>query len=232
MKTALCFACTGRSIEYTFDNIKENLIDDIPNCDVIVYLAKGPKSDLAKEYIETLDNAKVYVEEEEDIDLSPYTFRPNWPGRANSSHQIFMNMVKSRSYMKTLIEKQNTDYDRVIFSRMDVIFEEPVNKLICDLDLSNLWVPYFHNWGGYNDRFAVSNKENMFEYFSLYENLADYCREGLILHAETSLKYHLDYKTNVDTKRFKIRFCRIRANGEVHDDYDRLLQQDVYPCDV
>tara|TARA_R110002096_G_scaffold64721_1_gene157564 strand:- start:340 stop:1035 length:696 start_codon:yes stop_codon:yes gene_type:complete len=231
MKTALCFACTGRSIEYTFDNIKHNLIDDIPNCDVIVYLAKSPKSDLAKERLETLDNVKVYVEPEEDMDLSPYTFRPDWPGRANSSHQIFMNMVKSRSYMKTLIEKQNTHYDRVIFSRMDIIFEEPVNNLIRDLDLSNLWVPYFHNWGGYNDRFAVSNKENMFEYFSLFENLEDYCREGLILHAETSLKYHLD-KANVDTKRFKIIFYRIRANGEITDNYDRFLEAGVHSCDA
>jgi len=232
MKTALCFTGTGRSIEYTFQNIKKNLIDDIPNRDVIVYLAENSKSNLAKSYFEELDNVKIYVEKEEEIDLTPYNFLPGWPGRENSSEQIFMNMVKSRSRMKTIIDEQNTDYDRVVFSRMDIVFEKPVNQLICDLDLSKLWVPYFHNWGGYNDRFAVSTKENVFKYFSLYDNLEEYCKEGLLLHAETSLKYHLDNKTDANVKRFPIRFCRIRANGDVHEDVDQLLREDVSLCDV
>ena len=30
-KTALCFACTGRSIEHTFDNIKKNLFNNRSN---------------------------------------------------------------------------------------------------------------------------------------------------------------------------------------------------------
>lgn len=218
MKTALCFTGTGRSIEYTFSNLKQNLIDNISNCDVIVYLADNPKAVIAKEYFESLDNTEVYINKEEPVDLEPYRFRAGWPGRKTSSHEIFINMLKSRSYMKTLIDKKNKDYDRVIFSRMDIEFEKPVNKLIADLDISSLWVPNFHDWGGYNDRFAVSSKENMFEYFSLYDNIIDYCKSGHILHAETSLFHHLKNK-NIEVKKFKILFRRVASDGSLRESF-------------
>ena len=37
MNTVICFAGTGTAIEHTFQNLKEYLIDDIGNSDVIVF---------------------------------------------------------------------------------------------------------------------------------------------------------------------------------------------------
>ena len=233
-KTALCLLGTGRSIEYTFENLKEFLINDLTNCDVIVYLTKNDKSDLARKYFETLSNAKIYVVEEAPLNTSEYTFMADWPSRPNSSHQIYLQMIKSRSYMNELIELQNKDYDRVIFSRMDVIYQKRVAPLIKDLDLSNIWIPNFHNWlGGYNDRFAVSSKQNMFDYFSIYEYAKQYCFEKHVLHAERTLRHHLS-KKKCSVKIFNILFARVDGKGKPRETFEKLLTDEdaILPCDI
>ena len=220
MNTALCLTGTGRSIEHTFDNLKEYLIDDIDNHDVIVYLTKNSKSDIAKKYFNKLDNAIVHVVEEHPIPVTDYNFHYRWPPKT-SSREIFIQMIKSRSYMNKLIDQTDKKYNRVIFSRMDVVYEKPVGSLIENLDLSKIWIPDFHNYGGYNDRFAVSTRENMFNYFSLYDNIEEYMSHGHLLRAETSMKYHLD-TMNSDVKTFDIKFVRIKGNGEPVEDFSEL----------
>jgi hypothetical protein len=45
MNTAICISGMGRSIEYTFQNIKTRLIDTFDKPDVFVYVAKNRESD-------------------------------------------------------------------------------------------------------------------------------------------------------------------------------------------
>ena len=45
MNTAICISGMGRSIGYTFQNIKSKLIDTFEKPDVFVYIAKNRKSD-------------------------------------------------------------------------------------------------------------------------------------------------------------------------------------------
>jgi len=225
MKTALCLIGTGRSIEYTFNNLKNFLIDDIES-DVIVYLTKNKKSPIAEEYFNTLDDVNINVIEETPLDESAYQFLGGWPA-PTTTREIYLQMLKSRSYLNTLIEETNQEYDRVIFSRMDVIYEKPVNDIIKDLDLSKTWIPEFHNWlGGYNDRFAVSNQENMFNYFSVYDNIDKYASEGHALHAESTLKYHLN-KMNIPVEKFDIKFSRVRGDVEIVPS-DASLQKNAH----
>ena len=186
MDTAICFAGTGAAIEHTFQNLKECLIDDIDDSDVIVYLAKSQHSDNAQNYFLQLSNSYVSVVEEEALSIKPYQFREGFPPNPNSSREIFMQMLKSKSYFNTLIDQRekhlNKKYDRVIFSRMDVKYEQPIKKSVDRLDLSKLWLPNFHNWcEGYNDRFAVASRENMRHYFSVYEYVDIYAKEQLSL---------------------------------------------------
>jgi len=233
MKTAICLAGTGRQIDYTFDNLKEYLIQDIKNSDIIVYITKNDNSDKARLCFEKLENTYIHIVEETPIDITPFKFQYKWPPNPAMNHalgrQIYLQMLKSRLHINYLIdhteEITNKKYDRVIFSRMDVVYEKPVYDLIKDLELlSNLvWVPSFHNWGGSNDRFAVSNREGMEKYFSLYKHVEKYCQQGHMLHAESTLKHHLN-NMEMDTRRFDIRFARYR-HGEQHDDFNAIATQ-------
>ena len=40
MKTAICFTGTGRSLEYTGDNIRKFLVEAHPGCDVFIHVAE------------------------------------------------------------------------------------------------------------------------------------------------------------------------------------------------
>ena len=239
MKTAICIFGTGRCIDHTFDNLKANVIGAFDERDVYVYIAKGPHSDKTRKLFESLGNTFIKVVEEEPLDLSNYSFLPNWPpttsvhGRVSldKGRQVYLQMIKSRSVMNDWLDQSGKEYDQVIFSRMDVIYEEPVSKNIDGLDLSKIWIPHFHHWlGGYNDRFAVSNREGMRQYFSVYDGVIKYVDEGHILHAESTLKHHLEaVGSNVGI--FKIGFSRIR-NGKPHDDFKMLNTQAVRSCNT
>ena len=234
MNTAICLAGTGTAIEHTFQNLKECLIDNIDNSDVIVYLAKNPHSDNAQNYFLQLSNSCVSVVEEETLSIKPYRFQEGFPPNPNSSREIFMQMLKSKSHLNTLIDQNekrlNKKYDRVIFSRMDVKYEQPIKESVDRLDLSKLWLPNFHNWcEGYNDRFAVSSRENMRHYFSVYDYVDIYTKERHCFHAETTLKYHLD-KKGVDIGIFELYFSRVRSGGLPHESYERIKTQAMRPC--
>ena len=224
-KTALCFACTGRSIEHTFDNIKKNLIDRIDNHDIILYLTKGKFSDVALKKFERENVVNCRVVDEVPFDLAPYTFRPSWPPafvcNLEPGRQVYLQKIKSRSILNDMIDETGNDYDRVIFSRLDVLYDEPFKKEFNDFDLDFINIPDFHNWGGYNDRFAISNRNNMRKYFSLFDRIDEYSREGVVLHAETNLKLHLD-RQGARIKHFPIRFIRVRGGGKLHESVEEL----------
>jgi len=128
MNTAICFTGTGREIEHTFDNLRENVIDPFDNRDVIVYITDTPKAKETEKYFQTLDDVYINVVKEEPLDISKYNFLNNWPPSQerfglDRARQIYLQMLKSRSYMNDLIDQIDKKYDRVIFSRMDVIYK-------------------------------------------------------------------------------------------------------------
>ena len=49
MKTAICISGIGRSIQHTFDNLRDKLIGSFENPTVFVYVGKSKNSDIAIE---------------------------------------------------------------------------------------------------------------------------------------------------------------------------------------
>lgn len=236
MNTAICFTGTGRSIEHTFGNIERNVINPFCGSDVIVYITDTPKAEETKAYFDLIDNSYTHIVREERVDSSKYLFDGQWPGPRNGTiehgRDIFIQMLKARSHINTLIDQTGKKYDRVIFSRMDVLYEEPIKKKLDGLDLSKLWIPNFHNWlGGYNDRFAVSSRENMRHYFSIHDSIDQYAEEGHIFQAENTLKYHLD-KAGIPVNVFKFCFARVGGSGESRDDFKHIQNEALRPCDI
>jgi len=250
MNTAICFAGNGRAIEHTFENLRKNIIDPFECRDLIVYIVDSPKAAQVKEYFESLGNAYVHVVKEglrgsvhdgirfaSGLAIDKYSLDEGFKGSLIGRHgqagpQVFFNMLQSRSYLNSLIDQTKQKYDRVIFSRMDVKYERPIKASIDRLDLSKLWLPNFHHWGdGYNDRFAVSSRENMRHYFSVYDHVDIYAKEGHRFNAEPTLKYHLD-KKGAEVGIFELYFTRVRNGGLSHESFEAIKTQAMRPCTI
>jgi hypothetical protein len=226
MKTAICFTGTGRSLDYTHKNIKENLIKDFHDCDVFILGADSPHSNKIVEYFKNERYVKsLAIVEEPEYDLSGLRFRPEWPASKLSSRQVYIKMIQSRKQMEQIISdyesKNGVSYDRVIFSRLDVRYFDSVYNHIADLDLSAVYVPDFHNEfggaiNGYNDRFAIGNRENMRTYFNIPDSISAFMENGGNLHAETLLKWHMLHR-QVKVLKIPVRFTRVRPDGGEED---------------
>ena len=134
-------------------------------------------------------------------------------------------MIEARKRMGDILSKYENDnnfvYDRVIFSRLDVAYFEQICKVVDKLDMNTLYIPDFHNvFGsaidGFNDRFAIGNRKDMDIYFKVPDSLAPFVSSGGEIHAETLLKWHMNYN-KVKVLKAPIRFTRVKAGGIEED---------------
>lgn len=217
MKTAVCFTGICRSLEYTHRNIKEKLLDVIGEHDVFVHISENDNSHKAEKYLKDYNIKKILVEKETPIPLDEFTFEKAWhPVGPEIYLQMLFSMRRCNDMMLEYEKNNGFEYDRIIRSRLDVTYFESVEQ-INDYDLSYLYLPDFHCWhevqgAGYNDRFAVGNRRDMNIYLTEYDSLKKYAKEGKILHAESTLRYHLE-KNNVKVKLCPVRFTRVRGDG-------------------
>ena len=226
MKTAICFTGTGRSLEYTHENIKKYLIDPEEDCDIFAHVSESKHVDQIEKYFKFDNIVGLRIEKDEEMNLEGLRWQTNWPAGPHSGpfpKQTYLNMLLSREKVGKMLEEYSERtgviYDKVIFSRLDVSF---LKEIPADLDLSNICVPDFHNFdrvqgGGCNDRFAVSNYNNMKIYFSEYGRVPEFVLKGGHLHAESTLFWHLT-TSGLRIARYPIRFTRIRPGGKSIDE--------------
>jgi len=234
MKTAICFTGTCRSLEHTHENIK-NLLVNTTGADVFLLIADNPHAHKVHEYFNLPQTKKLIIEEEPSYDLTGLQFRPGWPPPTTTT-QIYYKMIKSRQrcdeVLKAYEEEEGEEYERVIFSRLDVKYFNDVAPLIDKTDLNNLYVPDFHNTfggaiDGYNDRFAVSNRKNMHIYFDAVESAHPFVDSGGRITAETLLKWHLT-NSQVNVMHVPVRFTRVRPDGSEIDERLKNFQPGVH----
>tara|TARA_B100000900_G_scaffold281979_1_gene241267 strand:- start:6906 stop:7634 length:729 start_codon:yes stop_codon:yes gene_type:complete len=223
-KTAICFTGTCRALQFTHENIKNNLIFSNPNCDLFFFITKNKHSDKINEYFKDIDNANIIIDTEDEEDLSGLIFKPLWPNPP-STHQIFMRMLRSRKKCAQMLEdytnKHNIEYNVVGFSRLDVKYFNMINLSLFFGDDEALVIPDFHStYGnvidGYNDRFAIGTQQDLVCYLNAYDSARPFVENGGLLHAETLLKWHLQ-NNGVNVKSAPIRFTRVRGDGEEID---------------
>jgi len=226
MKVAVCFTGTGRSIEFTMDNIRQTLIDPFDDCDVFAHITNTKHLLKAQEHLKLKEIKNLVIDDDINMPIANVLrWRPEWPAGLHSGpdpKKTYLNMLRSRSLcgnlLKNYSESNQKIYDMVIFSRLDVEYYTPLPK---DLNLENMCVPDFHNhYGtniGCNDRFAISNYKNMLCYFDVYNNLVDYHLSGGLMHAETTLEWHLK-NNNINIEKYYFRFGRVRPDGHRQDE--------------
>ena len=216
MKTAICISGIGRSLNYVFDNLKDNLIDCWDDRDVYYVLGKSEYSDKSIKLFEKISNCKLKLYDQKDIDLGNLTMKYLYSSDTNPTPQTIAKFMDKRVEIGKLLNSSNKKYDRVIVSRDDVLYSKPVSETVSSLDMEKMNIPNWgHHRGGYNDRFSISNLENQ----KVYLNAWNYFKEVKDFHVESFYKYYLDkYLSRNKMKTFYIEITRVRPNGIVKDE--------------
>jgi hypothetical protein len=221
MKTAICFTGTGRSLNHTWENIKKNLIEPHQDCDIFAHLTPTKHIDKLQKLLDYKQTVKTKIEKDLKLDVKDLRWQHMWPMGTHSGpepQQTYLNMLYSRSRCGQILAdhslKNNINYDKVIFSRLDVEYYGPLPEM----ELDKICVPDFHHFThlqgtGCNDRFAASSYDNMMTYFNLYHNIPKFIAVGGKLHAESFLGWHL-LTSGKKIKKYHIRFTRVRPNGD------------------
>ncbi|MCP9927907.1 hypothetical protein [Cyanobium sp. CH-040] len=91
---------------------------------------------------------------------------------------------------RTWAAQQGITFDWVLRLRFDNLYVVPIEPLE-QLRRDVLYVPAHDSWGGLNDRFAIASPDLMAIYANRFNVIAEYLREGLLIHPETLLAEHL-----------------------------------------
>jgi len=89
-------------------------------------------------------------------------------------------------------------------------------------------VPWWGNFGGVNDRFALLGTQAAEQYFATYDAIPALMSLGCPLHPESLVAAQLE-AGSVDVSRISVSFGSLRENGDVrepevnNDDLDRLI---------
>ncbi len=224
MRTAICFSGKARFIEYTNENILQNLIlpmEKYGDVDIFVHTS----DDADGQYIKKIYSDRIKkIVFENDSPIEEKKIQHMQRNSLQNLLQMFYTRYRVSQIMSAHASDNNIEYTHVIHSRMDVRYFNSIDLYnIVFADMSFIHIPDFHCWScvqgkGYNDRFFISNFDNAMYYFDLYKKYEQYSKEGHILHAESTLYYHLN-KMNIDVKFFPFRFTRVRAGGVEEDSF-------------
>jgi hypothetical protein len=113
-----------------------------------------------------------------------------------------------------LLRRNKETFDLVIFSRVDVRFEAPVE--IPRIQPRTLYTPWFDKYRGLNDRFAMGDFETMVIYGRRQSMIRQYCEETKQpLGAERYLLWYARKQNLRTCDLTSMNFSRVRANGVV-----------------
>jgi hypothetical protein len=233
MKIAVCFfGITRNFAKYTLDSIERSLFAEVARRDPqfrrLAHFNKlaevsGQRSKensvpvdpeefrlLKCDVVEQTDQSEV----DQKVDLEYIKqFGDNWQDNFGSLKNL-LRQFYSLNAVTNLLAAEKSKPDLVIFSRVDVRYETPVE--IPDLRPGTLYTPWFNKYHGLNDRFALGDFETMVTYGRRQSMIRQYCEETKKpLGAESYLLWYAK-RQGLRTRDLKsINFSRVRANGIV-----------------
>jgi hypothetical protein len=195
MNTLVIILAETRAYEYTFDNFKKNVIDEL-NADLCLcigvkndYNYENPFYKLAKykflynepeDYGDAFDYALNIIKNEENND------NLTWRHYLNLKDQLFGGVKNDKNQhlgsagiliffrwflLKNLIDNNILNkYDRFIITRSDFIYNLPHPKIEL-LNENFLWFPNEEHYGGYTDRHIILSKKNIIEYLNIFNTM-------------------------------------------------------------
>ena len=242
MKVALGFFGITRSLKYTIESIKYNIIDVFKSNDIsydifihtyflnnYINLRASEKLDGNKidnqEY--NLLNPDFVIQDNQDeikkkLNLESYrTNKDPWNSKYNCVDNFILGSY-SKLMVTDMIDKNNkkskVKYDYILFIRPDCLYVNKFNldffKFVSD---DKILIPSFDNIGKYgiNDRFAITNPSTYKIYGKVFLKLLELSKK-YELHSETIIGLILN-EEKIKTQKVKFNFFRIRCNGKTPD---------------
>lgn len=217
MKTAFCFSGELRSIDKTYDVLKERLMYAFSDYDIF-YHTWTDDPDISKlHYFEKDKHTKnIIVENRVTLDEKDYKkYAIN-----NTKIQPLLRQLyglEQVNNLKFIYEKENSFiYDIVFRIRPDIFIcnNTFIEKNVETWDMKNyIYTTDHDDYGGYNDKFYFSNSENINK-ISNRRNLLDYyIKIGGLLHYERFLKFSINY-SGLELCRTGMLFTLLRTNGD------------------
>lgn len=229
LKAAVCLSGFLRSFEQTFESLFVNLTDQF-DCDFFIHtwdtvgtFERHFDFKVASINVKSIETKIRNIYSPKDLVIEPRKqFHINELARykafgrdANGLLSMYYKILECNK-LKSNYENQNKfKYDIVFRYRPDMLIQ---SKIIIDpdLNLENLYIPAYGDFGGMNDQFAFSNSKNMDIYCSLFDRINDYLNDGQILNPEYLLKYHIE-KSKLNTLRFNCNYILKRPDGSAQN---------------
>jgi hypothetical protein len=219
IKTAFCFSGEFRSIDKTYQTLKEKIFCNFSDYDIFCHTWSDDPDMHKLHFIENDNNTKDILIENRKTFLEKEIFEKNKRNEVNVQGMLRqLYCLKKCNELKTLYEKQNNFlYDIVIRIRPDsyIINNTILEKNAETWDMENYVYTTDHDdHHGYNDRFYFSNSENMDFLSNRLDLLDEYCDKGGIFHYETFFKYCVGQK-NLKVCRSSMQFALLRPDGNM-----------------
>lgn len=232
MKIALCFWGLTRSLKHTIYSIKKRILNILKNNNIEYKIFIHTYS-FDSEYINPrahefnieldFDEYKLlnpdYIEiEDQDtvkeiIDVYKYRTHPDPWDSDYISVDNFLCAMYSKKQLGKMVENCEESFDYIIYLRPDVKYHTYFDvKYFTLVNKYSVCTPNFHLFPKLNDRFCILSKNNLKQYYSLFDKMHEYSVSNP-LHSE-KFQYHvMNYNYRWNIKYIPFYFNRVRANG-------------------
>jgi len=244
MKTCVCFyGLPQRSIKYTLDNIRENVLFDDPDIYVHTYdttvaqCIRGgePPTPVDPSDIRYLNPTKYRIDSEKEFN-STFDFQkyenygnpfPGDPGGRQTLHNLLRELHSIKQVWEMIPDPNK--YDRIIMTRADLMFSRNLNFECPPGTLLTQVRP--QGSINHNDFFAIGSPQAIEPWANRIDYAEDFCEFGKKveeyitrektgmgfhkgLHPET-LVSHIVYRFGLKDSFLPIKVDRIRASGKI-----------------
>tara|TARA_Y100000996_G_scaffold365808_1_gene310736 strand:+ start:1405 stop:2157 length:753 start_codon:yes stop_codon:yes gene_type:complete len=246
MKVAVGFFGITRSLKFTLNSILKNVIRPLEELgyDYKIFLhtyeLNNYKNIRTKENYTNIDNEEYkllnpdyFQIEKQDLvleSINPEKYRTHtdpWETNYNSVDNFLLGQY-SKMKLTNMIEKNQINFDYIMFLRPDVEYLHPLElSFFNNVINKNISIPKFGTYKPskphFNDRFAITNQETYKIYGKVFDELFEISKKEP-LHSETVLTKYLT-ENDIKYKYIWFVFKRIRIDGSV-DPHDRKLRKD------
>ena len=247
MKVALCFWGLTRSLKYTIESIKKNILQPLDDGEIEYKIFvhtfsfdskyNNPRADerniildfdeytlLNPDFIEVEDQDRV----KKEINIRQYRSQPD-PWESNYvSLDNFVCAMYSKRQLGIMVNHSNIDFDYVVYLRPDLHYLTPFDIRYFSITTKfNVCTPNFHLFPKLNDRFCILDACNLDKYSGMFNYMYEYSRINP-LHSERFQYYIMTQQFKWSVRYIPIQFNRVRANGiELPDSaqYFKLLKK-------
>tara|TARA_B100000989_G_scaffold279710_1_gene242571 strand:+ start:721 stop:1617 length:897 start_codon:yes stop_codon:yes gene_type:complete len=247
MKIALCFWGLTRSLKYTIESIKKNILQplDDGNIEYKIFvhtfsLKTKYNNPRANENNMTLDfdeykllNPDFFEMEDQDevkanIQIEKYRSLPD-PWESNYvCLDNFVCAMYSKQQLGTMIHNSNIEFDYIVYLRPDLYYLVPFDiRYFSITNEYNVCTPNFHLFPKLNDRFCILHASNLDKYSGLFNYMYEYSRI-YPLHSERFQYFMMTNQFKWSIRYIPIQFNRVRADGRELPDsaqYFKILKK-------